>query len=77
MVGIRNSAKAIILHNQHSLAVKKQDNEGFYYLLPGGGQEHGENLHQALARECIEVINAELMDLSANTSSVAIGSYRR
>ncbi|MEI3615041.1 NUDIX domain-containing protein, partial [Pseudogracilibacillus sp. SO30301A] len=34
--------------------------EGYYYILPGGGQEHGENLHQTLKRECIEEINVDV-----------------
>ncbi|MEC1177482.1 NUDIX domain-containing protein [Metasolibacillus meyeri] len=49
---IRNSAKAIIVKDEKLLAIKIQENGGTYYILPGGGQEHGENLHQALQREC-------------------------
>jgi 8-oxo-dGTP diphosphatase len=53
---IRNSAKAIILdHNREVLLLtKNEDEEGYFYLCPGGGQEHGETLHEALKRECIE-----------------------
>lgn len=57
---IRNSAKAIIIENRRLLAIKKRDKEGDYYILPGGGQEHGENLHEAVRRECIEEINANV-----------------
>ncbi|MFC7686072.1 NUDIX domain-containing protein [Ureibacillus sp. GCM10028918] len=57
---IRNSAKAIIIQDENILAIKKEDKDGYYYILPGGGQEHGENLHQTLKRECIEEINAEV-----------------
>ncbi|KGR75633.1 NUDIX domain-containing protein [Ureibacillus sinduriensis] len=57
---IRNSAKAIIVHGDRLLAIKKKDRDGYYYILPGGGQEHGENLHETLKRECIEEINAEV-----------------
>ncbi|MBS4189353.1 NUDIX domain-containing protein [Bacillus sp. FJAT-49705] len=59
-MGIRNSAKAVILQDEKLLAIKKQDRDGYYYILPGGGQEHGENLHEALKRECIEEINADV-----------------
>ncbi|WP_404457230.1 NUDIX domain-containing protein [Oceanobacillus kapialis] len=59
-MGIRNSAKAVIVQDGQLLAIKKQDQEGYYYILPGGGQEHGENLHQTLKRECIEEINADV-----------------
>ncbi|WP_047985930.1 NUDIX domain-containing protein [Ornithinibacillus californiensis] len=57
---IRNSAKAIIIQNNKLLTIKKKDKDGYYYLLPGGGQEHGENLHETLKRECIEEINADV-----------------
>lgn len=59
-MGIRNSAKAIIIQDEQLLAIKKQDIDGYYYILPGGGQEHGETLHQALERECIEEVNASV-----------------
>lgn len=57
-MGIRNSAKAVIVQDDKLLAIKKQDKDGYYYILPGGGQEQGENLHQTLKRECIEEINS-------------------
>ncbi|KAB8126643.1 NUDIX domain-containing protein [Gracilibacillus oryzae] len=59
-MGIRNSAKAVIIQNDRLLAIKKEDKDGHYYILPGGGQDHGENLHQALKRECMEEVNAEV-----------------
>jgi len=57
-MNIRNSAKAIIIQDNQVLTIKKRDKDGSYFILPGGGQEHGENLHQTLSRECIEEINA-------------------
>jgi ADP-ribose pyrophosphatase YjhB (NUDIX family) len=45
---IRNSAKAIIISGDKILLTKNQDNEGYFYLFPGGGQEHGETIHNAL-----------------------------
>ncbi|MCG3086661.1 NUDIX domain-containing protein [Sporosarcina cyprini] len=57
---IRNSAKALIMKDGNLLALKMQENGETYYILPGGGQEHGETLHQALERECQEEIGAEV-----------------
>lgn len=64
-MGIRNSAKAVIIEEGKLLTVKFHENGSTYYILPGGGQEHSENLHQALERECKEEIgaNIEISDL--------------
>lgn len=59
-MGIRNSAKAIIIKEGKLLTLKMHENGGTYYILPGGGQEHGENLHQALERECKEELGAKV-----------------
>lgn len=58
---IRNSVKAIILKDHRLLTIKKHDDEGFYYLLPGGGQEPGEDFLMTLTRECREEIGAEIV----------------
>ncbi|HYE80950.1 MAG TPA: NUDIX domain-containing protein [Clostridia bacterium] len=60
MIAIRNSAKAIIIENGKILFTKNKDHLGFFYLLPGGGQEHGECLIEALKRECMEEISADV-----------------
>ncbi|MFC7784072.1 NUDIX domain-containing protein [Rossellomorea sp. GCM10028870] len=57
---IRNSAKAIIMKDNKILLTKNKDENEFFYLFPGGGQEHGETLHEALKRECIEEIGSEV-----------------
>ncbi len=65
MKPIRNSAKAIIIHQGKLLLTKNKDNDGFFYLFPGGGQEHGEVLKETLKRECIEElgVQVEVQDL--------------
>ena len=60
MKEIRNSAKAIIIEGEKILFTKNKDHLGFFYLLPGGGQEREENLTEALKRECMEEITAEI-----------------
>lgn len=60
MKAIRNSAKAIIIENGYLLTVKNVDSEGDCYLLPGGGQNLGETLKEALRRECIEEIGIDV-----------------
>ena len=62
---IRNSAKAILIHEKKLLVATYEDEEGIYHLLPGGGQKIGETLHETLKRECLEEagIKIEIDDL--------------
>ncbi|MEI6232860.1 MAG: NUDIX domain-containing protein [Planctomycetota bacterium] len=61
MTPIRNSAKAILIRNGALLCTKNVGWRGDnFYLLPGGGQEHGETLTDALQRECLEEIGAHV-----------------
>lgn len=54
-MGIRSTAKAIILNENKVLLNKCYDkNNGHYYSLPGGGQNKFETLHEAVIRECME-----------------------
>lgn len=57
---VRTAAKAIIIHEGKLLAIKMQGEKGVFYLLPGGWQEHGENLHENLKRECMEEVGVEV-----------------
>lgn len=54
---IRNAARALIVRDQSLLALRKT---GGRYALPGGGQDPGESLHQALQRECSEEIGCRV-----------------
>lgn len=60
MKPIRNSVKALIVEDSKILAIKLADEQGYWYVLPGGGQEPGETFHQALQRECLEEISTEV-----------------
>ncbi len=54
-MGVRSTAKAIILHNGKVLLNKCYDQKnGHYYSLPGGGQNQYEPIEEAVIRECLE-----------------------
>ncbi|MCH4887858.1 NUDIX domain-containing protein [Acidaminobacter sp. JC074] len=54
---IRNAVKAVIIEEDKVLLIKHQGN---YYTFPGGGQDHNESIHEALKRECLEEIGAQV-----------------
>lgn len=60
----RNSCKAVILDNDELLVVKKIDETGIYYVIPGGGQNWGEELHDTLKRECLEEVGIEPYEIN-------------
>ncbi|HUG13988.1 MAG TPA: NUDIX domain-containing protein [Thermomicrobiales bacterium] len=60
MKPIRNSAKAVIVEDRRLLCIQKEDEQGGYLILPGGGQERQEPLRDTLRRECLEEIGAEV-----------------
>src|SRR5258706_727811 len=60
MKSVRISTKAIIIQNGKILLLKHEDKYGEWYGLPGGGQENGETLEEALLRECKEEINVKV-----------------
>ena len=58
---IRNTVRAVIIRQQQLLLLKKeQDGMGVCYALPGGAQETGETLREALIRECREEIGCTI-----------------
>ncbi|MFD0710440.1 NUDIX domain-containing protein [Paenibacillus sp. GCM10027626] len=58
---IRNSAKAVIIHDHKVLLTKNEDRDGYFYLFPGGGQEKGEELKDAVVRECMEEVGCKVI----------------
>jgi 8-oxo-dGTP diphosphatase len=58
---IRNAVRAVIVSNDRVLLLKKTGgNRGERYALPGGAQNLGETLAQALERECLEEIGSAI-----------------
>ncbi len=54
-MGVRSCAKAVVVHDGKLLVTKCRDEEnGEYYALPGGGQNLYETLEEAVVRECLE-----------------------
>lgn len=54
-MGVRSCAKAIVLNGGKLLAVRCRDERnGEYFTLPGGGQNAFETLPEAAVRECLE-----------------------
>lgn len=63
---MRNAVRAVIVRDGRLLVLhKRSPHYGERYALPGGAQELGELLHEALLRECREEIGveAEIIDL--------------
>ncbi|MDG0875539.1 NUDIX domain-containing protein [Paenibacillus thiaminolyticus] len=62
MKPIRNSAKAVIIDERNRiLLTQNRDRDGLFYLFPGGGQEIGEKLEEAVIRECMEEIGCRVI----------------
>ena len=57
---IRSAARAIIIQNNSVLLVQMKNDDGEFFILPGGGQLHGETLIQALERECMEELGINI-----------------
>lgn len=57
---IRTSAKAVIIQDSKLLAIKLNDGNEEWYILPGGGQDSGEILPQTVEREVKEETGIEI-----------------
>lgn len=57
---VRTAARALIIRDEKLLAIKMRDRDGVFFVLPGGGQAHGETLKETLLRECREEIGCEV-----------------
>ncbi|WP_082704138.1 NUDIX domain-containing protein [Paenibacillus pabuli] len=61
---IRNSAKALIIKEGKMLAIKLDDHGDVFYIMPGGDQNAGETLAEAVKREVAEEIGVDVEPLS-------------
>ena len=57
---IRSAARAIIIKNNSVLLVQMKNEDGEFFILPGGGQLHGETLVQTVKRECMEELGISI-----------------
>ena len=60
-VKLRNAGKALIQQGDRILVTVNRDAEGLWYILPGGGINVGEEtIVEALKRECLEEVGADV-----------------
>lgn len=58
---IRNAVRALVVREERMLLLRKEGYpDGERYALPGGAQDLGETLEQALQRECQEEIGTQV-----------------
>ncbi|MBI1308595.1 MAG: NUDIX domain-containing protein [Proteobacteria bacterium] len=57
--GRRTAARAVVVDGEGKLALLHVARHG-YYKLPGGGVDEGEDVAEALRRECLEEIGCEV-----------------
>lgn len=57
----RPAARALIVRDDALLAIRMRGYGREFYVLPGGGQRHGETLLDALRRECREELGCEII----------------
>ena len=63
-MSIRSTVKAIIINDNKVLLNRCFDeNNGYYYSLPGGGRNQYETLHDAIIRECLEETGYNIVPL--------------
>ena len=58
---IRVANKAIIVRDGRLLVTVNTGDFATFYLCPGGGQDHGEDAHEGLRRECREEIGCDVV----------------
>lgn len=54
---VRIRVAGILIKENRLLLIAHKKNNEIYWLLPGGGVDYGESLHEALMREFVEELN--------------------
>ena len=57
---VRPSIKALVVRDGAGVVTVNSHVSERFYLLPGGGQDHGESMADTVRRECREEINARV-----------------
>jgi len=64
---VRIRVAGILIRGNRLLLIAHKKNNEIYWLLPGGGVDYGETLHEALMREFMEELN-----ISVDVKDVAL-----
>ena len=76
-MSVRNSAKAIVVHEGKILVNRCISKFGEYYALPGGGQHTGEMLSETVRRELLEETGYSVVPLRLSGIYERISECRR
>ena len=58
---IRTAARAVIIKEEKILLLRRRGVQGEFYVLPGGGQNHGESITDTLKREVKEEVDLDVL----------------
>jgi 8-oxo-dGTP pyrophosphatase MutT (NUDIX family) len=69
---VRVRVAGILIRGNRLLLIAHKKNDDIYWLLPGGGVDYGESLHEALTREFMEELNisVDIKDVSLISDSI-------
>ncbi|NIK79744.1 ADP-ribose pyrophosphatase YjhB (NUDIX family) [Paenibacillus castaneae] len=60
MLRIRTAAGSMIIKDEQLLVLRRTGVQGEFYVLPGGGQEHGQSIQKTLIREVFEEVSLKV-----------------
>lgn len=77
MYSIRTAARAIIRRGDELLVIRYRDEQGEWFGLPGGGQQHGEGMPLTLVREVGEETGSSGRNRGPLACRIDIGAAAR